>query len=65
VDSVKNREMSDHESTSGDESTSWVEAELADLKSQIVHERSFRKVYGAVGILAFLYGLFYGVYLSK
>jgi hypothetical protein len=28
-------------------------------------ERSFRKVWGAIGVLLFLYGLFYGVYLSK
>ncbi len=43
----------------------WVDEELLDAKSQLVQERSFRKVYTAIGILAFLYGLFYGVYLSK
>ncbi len=57
--------MSDREYTSEDESINWVEEELVDVKSQLVRERSFRKVYGAVGILAFLYGLFYGVYFSK
>ncbi len=43
----------------------WVDEELVDTKSQLAQERSFRKVYGAIGILAFLYGLLYGVYLSK
>jgi len=57
--------MSDRESTASEESVNWVEEELRDMKSQLVQERSFRKVYTAVGILAFLYGLFYGVYLSK
>lgn len=57
--------MSDHESMTEEESMNWAEEELVDVKSQLVRERSFRKVYGAVGILAFLYGLFYGVYLTK
>jgi hypothetical protein len=56
--------MSDREYTS-EEEVDWVGAELADVKTQLKQERSFRKVYTAVGILAFLYGLFYGVYLSK
>jgi hypothetical protein len=51
--------------SSEEESVDWVGEELRDMKSQLVQERSFRKVYTAVGILAFLYGLFYGVYLSK
>lgn len=58
--------MTDDEYTSSDEdSLAWVEAELADLKGQLARERGFHKVYAVVGTLAFLYGLFYGVYLSK
>lgn len=35
------------------------------LQTDLMIERSFRKVWGAVGVLLFLYGLMYGVYLSK
>ena len=44
---------------------SSLEEELADIKAELARERSFHKVYAVVGTLAFLYGLFYGVYLSK
>ncbi len=38
---------------------------LFAIESELDAERSFRKVWGAVGVLLFVYGLFYGVYLSK
>ena len=53
--------MSDSETSE----TGRVEWALAEAKSQLSQERAFHKVYGAVGVLFFLYGLCYGVYLSK
>ena len=38
-----------------------IEGLVADLNT----ERSLRKVWGGVGVLLFVYGLVYGVYLSK
>lgn len=35
------------------------------LQTDLTAERSFRKVWAATGVLLFLYGLMYGVYLSK
>ena len=42
-----------------------IEGRESRLQADLTAERSFRKVWGAVGILLFLYGLMYGVYLSK
>lgn len=53
--------MSDSET----ETLDWMEVELAEVKAELARERSFSKVYAMIGTLAFLYGLFYGVYLSK
>lgn len=53
--------MGDYE----DDPTYSLELELSETKSDLKAEQSFRKVYFAVGILSFLYGLCYGVYLSK
>lgn len=54
-------QMSDSET----ETLDWMEVELAEVKAELARERSFSKVYAMIGTLAFLYGLFYGVYLSK
>jgi len=42
-----------------------IESNGVRVAAELDAERSFRKVWGAVSVLAFLYGLFYGVYLSK
>ncbi len=42
-----------------------IEEERMCLRSDLTAERSFRKVWGSVVLLSFLYGLMYGVYLSK
>jgi len=42
-----------------------IESRGSRVAADLDAERSFRKVWGALGLLLFVYGLVYGVYLSK
>lgn len=53
--------MADYE----DDPTYTLELELSEAKEQLWNERSFRKVYGALGSLFFLYGMFYGAWFAS
>lgn len=55
--------MSDHDELY--QKASDVLEEIEGLVSELNTERSLRKVWGGVGLLLFVYGLVYGVYLSK